>query len=446
MRSGVLLPLILIAAACAPQKSARPAENQTTFVAQAPDNQKPAFKPEVAQVSLDWQPTETEVKCAADKCPLQVGALIFASAPQGNSIPIHRCTAFLVSSDTIMSNGHCDHFGKDKGFFVSQAINGKKEVREITGVLYKRYTPDRKGEKYNSGRPDVALFSLSGPIRGIPPLQLASAAQITFTKLIVFAIMNSPSENKLTIEKQDCVVRRHESEFPFAILEAPDMIHSFDCRLPRGASGSPMFAPGSEEVQAVHAGGTDPEQRAKDVREKLKRELLPYEKHWSSVATNVRCLDLPGAKPITCTVTDEATIAKRFHDAQSLEIEKLRARRISPANSTVQSRASLYQLHPPEELRFEVVYTPECRRSPEPPVEVPFVFEQAKIQFDEWAVPRIQSLSQSTVNAGVKSSAGNVVELDLAWPAPAGNYTHPNLDLRKTWGTRFRVDLPHCTR
>ncbi len=446
MRASFFLSLILIfvLAACAQPKGTSAAKNGSQTFGSPQENTRPTFKPETTFVEMDWSPSSVEVSCAAERCPLQVGALIFAGEPVAGMIPTRRCTAFLVSGDTIVSNGHCDGFGKAKGYFITQKINGSAEVRSVTAVPFKRFTPDARGEKFSSGKPDVAMFTLNKAVRGLAPLRLASGPQIIFSKLTVFAIMNSPSETKLTIRSQDCFIRRHGAEFPFEMSESPDMIQSYGCRLEPGTSGAPMFAPGSEDVQAVQVGGVDPQQRAALVREKLRRDLFIYEKHWSSVSTNVRCFDFPGAKPVACTVTGEAVITQRFEAAQASEMAKLKARRVSPSVN-FRLRPYDYQLRSSDQARFEVIHIPECKVSKERPASVPFIIEQVKIEFDEWAQPRIASMSQVLVNAGVKSvSPGGAHELEIAWPEPAGVYFSPHLGPRKKMGSRFHIDLPVC--
>jgi len=403
-------------------------------------NDLPAVKPATTQAPVDWKPDDVEVSCAAGQCPLQVGALMFAGQAANNTVPVHRCTAFLVAPDMVMSNGHCDRFGKEKGYFVSQRINGQKEIREIVAVPFKRFTAHKDDAELSSGRPDVALFQLNRQIGGVPPLRLASGAQPAYKQLTVFAIMQSPSANHLTIQRSECTVRRHEAEFPFDITEGPDVIVSYGCQLEAGTSGSPMFAAGSEEVQAVQMGGTDPSKRAAAVRKRFGRELLPHEKHWTSVATNVRCLDLPGRPAGSCLINDETEASRRFQQAQLKEMEKLRMQRIKRMKPTA------FQLAPVEDMRFEVVHRQDCRESGELPRQVTFLIEQVKVELDPWASPKAKSLSQVRLNAEVKSSSGDSIEVEVTWPAPGGAYLQPDLDLRKKWGNRFHIDLPICPR
>lgn len=438
MRLGLILTLTLILAGCSPARSARTGSRATTFAGGSP-NEAPSGKAETSYVTTDWTPNEVEVDCAADRCPLQVGALIFAEAPANGQILTRRCTAFLISADTIVSNGHCDGFAKEKGYFVTQRINGQKEVRAVSGVVFKRFTPHPKGAEIHSGRPDVALFSLDRPIQGLPGLRLASGPQLSFTRLTAFAIMKS-SGNRMSIEKHECYLKRHEAEFPFEINEAPDMIRAYGCRLLPGTSGSPMFADGSDEVQAVHASGLDPINRAKN------RALLPYEKHWSSLSTNVRCLDLPGSRPLTCVLMDRANISRRFQEAQRAEFENLNSRKLNGVDPYVQFRAYRYQLSPARDLRFEIMHVPKCRLAPESLRSVPIVIEQVVVEMDEWGFPKTRSLSLETVNASVRSVSANIHEMEIAWPAPPMPHANPESDLRKQWGGRFGIDLPVCPR
>lgn len=444
MRLGLILTLILILAGCSPSRDTRTGSRATTFAGGSP-GESPSGKAETSFVAMDWTPNDIDVNCAANRCPLQVGALIFAGALVNGQIPTRRCTAFLISADTIVSNGHCDGFGREKGYFVSQKINGQKEVRAVSAVIFKRFTPHPNGAEFHSGRPDIALFSLERPIRGLPGLRLATGPQRIFSKLIAFAIMKS-SSNSMSIERHECVVRRHGAEFPFEIAESPDMIRAYGCRLLPGTSGSPMFAEGSDEVQAVQTSGLDPVNRAKNVQQKEKRALLPYEKHWSSLSTNVRCLDLPGAQPLACTVTNHSKISQRFREAQQAEFETLNSRQLGTLDSQVQFRAYRYQLSPPRDLRFEIIHVPKCRLTSEPLRSAPIVIEQVVVQMDEWGFPNTRSLSLNTVQASVRSVSAQIHEMEVVWPPSPMPHANPDSDLRKQWAGRFRIDLPECPR
>lgn len=438
MRSGLALLFILLSA-CAPRGQSNPTRSahRSTVEANAP---APAPKPESAQVNLNWSPENITIECASGECPLQIGALIFAKPAAGGKINLTRCTAFLVDSQTIMSNAHCDGTAQGPGWFLTQKINGKKEIREISAVTYKRFTPHPKGERFTSGRPDAALFSLRSALN-MPALRLAQGAQKPFNKLISYAILRTDGD-KLILDKAECEVRRHEAEFPFEIQEAPDVIKAFGCHLPPGSSGSPMFAPGSNEVQALHIGGMTPQVRA----ELAKRPLQVFERQFTNTAANIRCLDMPGAKPITCAaVTDEASAA-RFRDVQNLEQDKLAARKLGDAGMRVGLKSVPFVLKPVQEMRFEVIHLPECRKGSAPLTKADFIVEQVRIQFDEWAQPKTESLSQVLVPADLVLARNNIYSVRINWPAPAAEYLEPELDLRKAWGSSFHIDIPPCAR
>jgi hypothetical protein len=341
-----------------------------------------------------------------------------------------------------MSNGHCDRFDQMPGFFVGQTMNGQKNVRAIVGVPYKRYTVAKGGRQMR--KPDVAIYKLEKAVTSMPPLRLASGPQSDFKTLTAYSIFVGDQPNQFKILSHQCKIHRHEAYFPFSLSEAPDMIESFDCQMIKGNSGSPMFAPGSNEVQAVHVGNTPITE--KEAQEK--RKLLPFELHFDSIATNVRCLDYPGAKPISCTAADFTATAQRWQVTQNFEIDKLLKREFPGAqNYPVKFRVirQQFKISSPI-LEFELVYLPKCRIKDASLTSMPVVFERVRLVPDEWAVMKVEAQPASAVDMGLIPLSGNIYRLVPNWPAPPSDLLDPDSDIRKRAAGAFNIDLPVCPR
>lgn len=280
-----------------------------------PTYQRPPPKPE----QVHWLAQKTEVLCAPGlSCPPQVGLLLFVFAETlgekgQREFPLKRCTAFVTGASFITSNGHCDSTAHAQAFFITASnIPGGKRIRRVTGLASKLFTPHqrRKGD-FDSGRPDVALFTLDSPI-DIEPLAMASTSDPAYTRLTGF-VVNGGVDLKYSVDRMDCDLRRHEASFPFELHENPDVLTVFNCQSRRGNSGAPMFAPGSAKVQAINQGFGDPQVLAQIVRQEHKRELFNYENRWTVKATNARCLAAPRG---TCVAADDDETNRRFAEMQ----------------------------------------------------------------------------------------------------------------------------------
>jgi hypothetical protein len=441
---GLIATILFLLAACAPAKSSYQPSKTATF---ADSSQRLKMTVEVPKVVTNVEATHLEVVCGEAKCPPQVGLLAFYGEPDQKGLrEIEVCTSFLVSADSIMSNGHCDQFGKMPGFFIGQTVNGQKNVRAIAGVLYKRYTPTNKGKQ--TRKPDVAIYKLESPITSMQPLRLATGAQIDFKTLTAYSIFVGDQPNQFKILSRTCTLHRHEAYFPFALSEAPNIIQSFGCQMIQGNSGSPMFAPGSDEVQAVHIGSNPIDDNAKEVKKKENRELLPFEKHLDSVAVNVRCLDYPGAKPITCTPADFASTGQRWIATKNFEMDKLLQREFPGAdNYPVQFKVFRQQFNPTSPIpEFELIYLPKCRVKDVAVKTIPVVFERLRLMPDEWAVMKVDAQPVQTVDTPVSLLSGTVYRLHANWPVAPENLFDPEHDLRKQVAGAFNIDLPVCPR
>ena len=322
-----------------------------------------------------------------------------------------------------MSNAHCDRTSDGVAFFVAQG----GEYRQIKSVTSKVFTPDPRGRDYHSGRPDAAVFNFEKEL-AIKPLRLASAQPRNFKSLFVYAATAGEHSTQRIIKRFECQLNRHEAEFPYDITESPDVIHAYGCRLNRGLSGAPLFAPGNEEeVQAIQMGIIDPEERAKV------SSLSVYQRHWATIATNARCLN----NDANCLAVEPALTGKRFRKTQINELLTLRRPRID----MFQTKPRYFLL---TDGRYEVIHSPVC--GPENPLDIPFMAQVVRLQFDQWAHPRLEALAQNIFRGSIESQAGDAYSIYLNWPAPAATYSEPDTDLRKTWGPRFRIDLAQCPR
>lgn len=441
---GLTLIWIFYSAGCAPAKSQRNASTSATFIDQG---QGKALDVETPKVPITVPPADLDVVCGEAKCPQQVGVLVFSSGaknPDG-SMPMTVCTAFLIASDMIMSNGHCDHTKDMSGVFVAQKSNGNKNASAISGLVYKRYSQAADGSEVRKA--DVAIFKLQTPITTMPALRLASGPQADFKKLTAFAIFIGDKANQFKVLARECLVHRHESIFPFALSEAPDILVSFGCKMIQGNSGAPMFAPGSDEVQSVHSATTDLVFSAELAR-KENRELLPHQKHHDSVSTNVRCLDYPGAKPISCTAGDLKEINKRWGAYQQFEASKLDQREF-PGIEKLPVRfkviRQLIKITSPI-LEFDLINLPKCRIQDAPLSSAPVVFEKVRLVPDEWAVLNVDAQPVNVVEMKLKSLGGISYVLTPEWPAAPENLLDPARDYRKLNPGPFRIDLPVCPR
>lgn len=421
------LPLFLLIMACGSKPHSAPSGEA---------NLGARHNIEKFEVSNEWKPDQIEVVCASSPCPPQVGALLFVGRETDQKkIQIQRCTAFLIGLNRIMSNGHCDFLSTHKGYFVTQRVGGRKEIFEIKSVFDKRYTPSQ------TQAVDVAIFNLDRNVDYISPLKLASGPQIAFDKLIAFSIARS-NENELSVERHECKVRRHEQIFPYSVSEGTEVIKSFDCVLKEGMSGSPMFAPGSDDVQAVHAASFIVDL----LKPKEKLEQKSQMNHSLSISTNVRCLDLKEMKPEKCIKLSDEAIQKRinrnFRDTFNQFISAQQQ-----IVDGVQLKPFPYNLKSKEDGVFEVILYPDCEReSSRSRDSLPFVFEQVVFRFGNWGERYPHVLSRSEVRAKATMLVQSRFDVTMDWPKSPLPYLNPELDLRNLFGERFRVDLPLCSR
>lgn len=451
-----LLTLVPWMTACTSDSESRPASVGADTV-KAPAQKvsieipKQVVTPPVNSEVTSWLSEQVSITCALDNCPVQVGALYFLSPTTVSNYSLYRCTAFLIASDRIMTNGHCDFLDSAEAYFFTRTDAPERTFRKVTRRLYKAFTADKNPE-LSSGRPDIAVFQLESAILTIKPLALATGAPQTFTQLTAIVANSVPGKNdlNLTIGEVVCPVRRHARFFPFDLKEAPDMITMFDCESVKGNSGSPMFAPGSLDVAAVLQGASDLEKTAKSTREKKHRELLVFEKHTSVLATNVRCLDYPAPHTMACVDGSDKAAGARFDKRLDDFLANLKSRPV-PAGS-YQTGFSAYNFDIKNgkvddigAIEREIMYFPNCR-SVTNVNEFVVPSEHIHIAFNEWAEPRVESLAILTSKGKIKSQSATSIQIeDMNWTQPFGTFAVPERDLRKQLGRAFSIALPPCS-
>lgn len=432
---GVLLLFFIVS--CAP-KAPTP-----TSVQRTPERDKAE---EVVALSTSWVPENIHLSCATGDCPPQVGLLIFARPTEENRVNLKRCTASLIGADRILTSGHCDGLPA-QGYFVMNTASGR-QVRKITGLIYKNYSPGTGGTERHA--PDVAVFQLDRPVEGVEPLRLASGQAVPYSSLTGYVI-NAEDESLLRfrIDRIECRVHRHEVSFPFDVEESPDLITAFDCVAEKGNSGAPLFAPGHPtEVQAIEqAIGLGAADAASEDKDKP-----AYERHPLILATNARCLDVAGShRPETCARVDRDAIESRVLSAEQDAQERLRSRPVpdSAAAKVFKFEAVPFELrgNGATEQRFEVFYRPVCRLTREAPAEIVFPSESVSVTLDEWARPHFRGtdvrLSRGRITA---VHDDRIYTVEVEWGAPFGALTHEEEHPRHKWGARFSIDIPACAR
>ena len=435
-----VMTLALLTAACSGQLQSVHSPGKPVL-AQNPAPPGADIEVPVSVVKNDWEPTNINIFCGSKRCPEGVGVLLFAGKRTATSIPVVRCTAFLIQSDRIVSNGHCDHFSTQTGYFLLRGRAGKTVVRHISGVLYKAFTENPKDSRKTSGRPDVLVLQLDKPIEGVDPMPLNTVAATPFEPLTAYVSNEKPTDHGMdyVIEERVCNYHRHEAYLPFAAAESPDVLRAFDCDIVGGNSGSPLVGSSGLVEAIVQAGEAAP---GGDPR-------MEYEKHQTMTGTNLRCLDFLGGNSQACLVADEVEINRRFAEAQKQawgQLEKLEVP--DPATYETGFEAYAFQLKTAAgdfHYQFEVIYKPSCRKGGELSKMI-FPSRHLKMTFDEWAVPGFTALELRSSPATVTAHQGDLYEVEVAWAYPFLEHMKPELDLRRRFGPRFSIALPPCAR
>jgi hypothetical protein len=390
----------------------------------------------------DWLPQKVSLTCALADCPPQVGVILFASPTTDIHYDIWRCTAFLIDNDKIMTNGHCDFSEKAEGYFVTRTDMPEKTFRRITRRLFKDFTPNPKDPEVLSGRPDVAIFQLESPILKISPLQIARGTAHAYTSLTAIVANAVPGKEALTmtIGELNCEMHRHERYFPYALSENPDVLTVFECEGEKGNSGSPMFAGKSMEVEAILEGAKDPHKSP---------ARFSYDKHLSVEATNLRCLEYPSstARP-NCVVVRDVDKQKRFSSSVDSAIANLLKRQLPNAGAYDTGFTNFRFEMKTDPLaagaEFELLYYPSCRRS-NTIKNLIIPIEHVRLDFDQWAVPRLTSLKTTESSGKIKNQSATDVQVEMSWAPAAGILLSPEKDPRRQLGQSFSIALPPCT-
>lgn len=407
-----------------------------------------------------WTPEQVTLKCNAENCPKAVGLLVFAKPTGDGFMDLRTCTAFLSSPSQVMSSGHCDQTEDFTGYFISRTDIEKPVIRKITTVAHKVFTPGEwaqdtspemraKGDP-TSGRPDAAVYDLEQPILDIDFLTLASGGSPSYTQLTAYVVNTVPNGNGLnyTLDRTTCDVRRHEIAFPFDIQENPDVLTIYNCQLVRGNSGAPLFAPDSDEVQAIQqAASASSEELAKEIRATQHREPLEYELHLAPLVTNVRCLDFfapPKASCVATTETERAARAKSIHNAIYKDLKT----RVPPNSERFQVEFEVYPypLKVASDSRFEeleIFYYPKCRKSNVlTSFDIPM--EHIQLQYGPWGETVAVSLGEKLSPMVVTAVQDVYFQLQPSWAAPMGEYLNPKADPRQKYKNSFQIALPLC--
>lgn len=443
-RSLLIVLSLFVLSACSPvQKSNRP-EASSPVIVTTSIRPTGAIDVPTTPVNSDWAPSGVKITCASKTCPEGVGVLLYARPNGKLAISLQRCTAFLMASDRIVTNGHCDFSATHSGFFLLRDRDGATVVRRVSGVLHKAYTENLRQKGKTSGRPDVLVLQLESAIVDLRPLQLDTQAPIVYGTLTAYVINEAAGHEgaEYQIEPRACVFRRHEALQPFDPSESPDIFTTFDCTIIGGNSGSPMLG-GNGLVQAVLQAGDDP----------MTSEAPPelnFERHRTAMATSVRCLDFLGGDSSKCIVADQAELERRFTATQQQVIGNLSSLELADALTYATGFAIFpYQLKTAAksfEYEFEVAYVPNCRRSEGELSQLVYPNRHVKVQFDEWAKPSLVTLEQGLTSATVTRRQGDVFEVQASWKPAFGEYLQPELDPRRQLGERFNVALPVCSR
>ncbi len=393
-----------------------------------------------AEVSEVWSPENVILECAAGTCPAQVGLLIFVQPSRPGFVNVNRCTAFLIRSDAIMSNSHCDYSNNREGFFVTQ-MKGANHFRRIKNVSFRKFTAG-VGESH-SGRPDAAIFELESALP-LQPLQLAKAGDPHPEQLVAYVVNDGaaakPGEptQSYILERRECQLRRHEFIFPFDVDENPDVLMAFGCKTQGGNSGSPLFAKGSWRVEAVYFGSQDPAEVAILTRKNSGREPFHFEKDWVYMATNVRCLELPGYLPSECLEVTPQQANARFNRLVESTLAGFQTRRAG-------LKGNAFELvgNTPPTTSYEIFYRPKCVRSEAR--ELDYIFEVAELSFSRWAEPIVTFSSEQVAHAKILRRKGREATVQVDWPNYSGRLKYPQNDVRKAWGSRFSIELERCS-
>lgn len=451
MRITSLL-LILTLAACGSKK---PAPGDAPVTATAKPAVTPSFAGEAPTVTAkkDWTPDKVEIRCGGNTCPAQVGVLLFVESQGSDGTDLRQCTASLIAPTRILTTGHCG-VGIERGFFVS-GTGSAKQTRAIKALVSRTFTPapDGDGELKQAA---MAVYELAEPITNVKPMTIASGPQRLYDRLTAYAMtetieLDEKGEKKGLFYRLDavtCHTHRHESVFPFALRESPELIYAFDCRLVHGNSGAPLVAPGSEEIQAVQQGIVDQDSFSEAVLKQLGRALVAFEKHDYLMATNVRCVAWPEKAAEPCVKAGEKEAEERWLARQNAANAAMLEREFAPGESGLQFRPAVYlRAYDPKvfDREYDIVHLPKCRtRDIRVGETLQIPNEDVVLAYDTWAEPNAQARQTRMISATVTAVDATGVTVRVSWPRLFGRMAAPADHPSVKWGQAFHIALPMC--
>jgi hypothetical protein len=358
------------------------------------------------------------VKCPSGDCPEAIGAVLYLEAVD-KGFRLHRCTAFLSAAGEAVSNGHCYEPSFGDGYFFSQS-HGYRKIKSVKN-------------RVNGGGADAAVFELETSFDKIKPLVPARGAKPAYTKLTGYfsAAASSDSQIRLILDKVECLVHRHEVEFPYGIQENPSVLRAFDCPGAHGNSGGPLLADvSSGTVEAIQHGIP---------------ETVPR-RPWIE-ATNLRCLDFFGAPAGDCTEVSDQSIQTRARAYEAALQARIHRRQAMDAavKSGISFQAKAYRLASEGE-EYEVLHFPDCRIEKDPASSIAILSERVRVTRDEWAAAEIEVAGMQVTQAGIKAAGGEMYTLTPAWSPQFAPYANPANDLRRVFGSESDIALPLCPR
>lgn len=443
----VLIPLFIACSAKHKVVEKAPAPQPTEVWAHTVDVSVPSYSVPVQEMQADSLSTwasSIRLVCNAQKCPPQVGLLVFVTT-ENNMIYFNRCTASLIGADKIITNGHCDKHEGHQGYFITQKINGKQRQIKIKDLEFKQYSEENKHE---TGVIDVAIFSLTQSVdaKYITPFDLPKEATPDFQKLYAYVINQGKEENTFVIDEKICTPKRHEVIFPFDFSENPDTFSVINCEVIPGNSGAPILAsPSSATVEALVVGFTSIQMKL----ESFDRPLYVYENYVEMQATNLRCANIIDGQAIVpnCAPTNQEVLNRRVNEYFQESMSMINNRELEDANNRLFEyeayAAEVINTQNPPNRRFVIYHLPKCRKQNGNPQSIPIIIEDVEFGYDEFARVKVKIIETKETQALVtKAYSNHVFGLKIQWPTVAGEFLSTPASLQL--GTEFNYSIPLC--
>lgn len=390
-----------------------------------------------------------ELVCNAKTCPPQVGLLVFV-ARENDMIYYSRCTASLIKSDQIITNGHCDQHDTKEGYFITQKINGKHRQIKIKDLEFKQYSANHET---NPGEIDVAIFNLQQPVdrTEIIPFQLPSGETPPFQEMYLYVINEGSDQKTFVIDEKICTPQRHEMIFPFDFSENPDTFSIINCEIIPGNSGAPILSSRtSTTVEALAVGFSSREMQQELSMEQSGRSSFIYEDYQQMNATNLRCANIiNGVTPVVsgCVRTNEEEVNRRINDYFLSFISLIENRELEDAKQlSITYEPYSYEIK--ENLvspnrRFIIYHLPKCRKRRVNPQSITLIIEEVELVYDALARIEIKTNSRTETQAAVTNVYSNdVFGLRVQWPVIDREFK--STPASEQLGTDFNYSIPVC--